>query len=123
MKTIATLILITLTCFGIKGQTAPEPAKTQPSGPVCTLKYAGTEWSIEHSDTAGHQCQTIAIAELPPMSQANTPMNLFINKMGSYSLKRAPELVIPDEYTIVIEDLLTGQYYNLKTQEPYTFKM
>jgi hypothetical protein len=123
MKTITTLILIMLTCLGIKGQTAPDAGKPQPAGSVCQLKYAGTEWHIEHSDTARHQCQTIALAELPPMSQANTPMNLFINKMGTYSLKKSPELLISDEYSIVVEDLLTGQYYNLKSPEPYTFKM
>lgn len=122
MRTITIMILI-WTCLGLKGQTVLDPGKYQSTGATCVLSYTDNKWVIEHNDTAKHQCQAISIVSLPPMSQTNTPVNLFITAMGTYSLKKASELVIPDEYTVVVEDLLTGQYYNLKSQEPYTFKM
>ncbi len=123
MRTTATMILVTLICLGINGQTVLDPKKGPASAAACILTYADNQWAIEHNDTAHHQCQTIAIASLPAMNQASTPMNLFITTMGTYSLKKDPKLVIAEEYNIVVEDLLTGQYYNLKSQEPYTFKM
>jgi len=121
MRTIATLILLLCFYANFNGQTATDAGKQAATS--CLLTFENGEWAIEHSDTLRHHCQTIAVASLPAMNQANTPMNLFINTMGTYSLKKAPALVIGDDYTIVVEDLLTGQYYNLKSDEPYTFKM
>jgi len=122
MKTITIMILIVCICQNFKGQTVTDQKKSENTA-ACLLSYEVGEWTIDHSDTGKHKCQTFVIAELPPMSQANTPMNLFITTMGTYSLKKAPGLIISDEYSVAVEDLLTGQYYNLKTQEAYTFKM
>ncbi len=122
MRTIAILIFLIWASLDFKGQTVLDAVKQQSEG-ACVLNYTDAGWTMEYNDPSKQLCPTIAIASLPAMSQANTPLNLFITVAGTYTLKKDADLAIPDDYTVVVEDLLTGQYYNLKTQESYTFKM
>lgn len=112
MKTIGTLFVMVLFTGIVSGQSAH-----------CTLSYINNSWAIVHSDSTHRQCSELLIGSLPPLSQASTPMNLFITTMGSYSLKKDALLQLPGDYSVVVEDLLTGQYYNLNSPEPYVFKM
>jgi hypothetical protein len=112
MKTMCILISVFL---------APLAGFSQ-SGP-CNLSYTDGKWAITHSDTIAHQCSELHIASLPPLTLSPMPMNLFITAKGTYKLKKAPSLAIPEDYTLLVEDLLTGQYYNLNSPEPYVFNM
>lgn len=89
----------------------------------CTLSYSNSQWTIAHSYSTHRQCSGLLIASLPSLSQASTPMDLFITVMGSYTLKKDPALQLPPDYSVVVEDLLTGRYYNLNSTEPYVFRM
>ena len=112
MKTLYLFLSMFLTSLALQSQSGP-----------CTLSYSDDKWTISHSGTEAHQCSELHIASLPPLNVISVPLNLFITVKGTYKLSKDPSLLIPEEYTVVVEDLLTGQYYNLNSSEPYVFNM
>ncbi len=125
MRTIVILFLGILIQGRISGQSVLSPSTEVKSGnnAPCALMYTGDKWTVAHSDTAHHQCSVLVIKSLPPHSKISTVMNPFISMRGSYTLKKDPSLVIPDDCTVILEDMLTGQYFNLKTQDSYVFNI
>jgi hypothetical protein len=121
MKTIITILLI-IFCQGFMFSQAivNQVSKTNAS---CTLNYSDEKWIVTHKDPAPHVCKEILIKSVPPVSKAYTPIDMTMSVKGFYTFKKDPSLAISEDYTVVIEDLLTGKYFNMNTKEGYTYSI
>lgn len=114
MKTILTLIM----SFGIQCLTI---AQTTGSVASCSIIYSDKIEAYFYEDSSYVKCNEILIQNLPPLSQSQTNMKLNFATKGNYKFKKAPGLTVPDGYAIHIEDQLTGQSFDLRSQETYSF--
>ncbi len=122
MKKFSTIILILCMKGVIFGQTQ-NSTETKSGSEHCSVTFSGDKWIVSHHESVNHKCNEIVIKNLPPVTKVSTPIDLNINTKGFYTLKKDPSVQISDEYSIGIEDGLTGQYYNLGTQDGYTFSV
>jgi hypothetical protein len=115
MKTIATLIAF----FGIPFLTFSQITNSNPNN--CSIVYSEDMKAYYYADSASMKCEEILLQNLPPLSQSTTLLKLNFVTKGSYTLKKAQGLIVPDGYNVLIEDQLTGQNFDLKSQDSYSF--
>jgi len=125
MKTLITLILIVCTQSVIFGQKKGAGSKHKEEQlNLCVVNYADGKWIITHNETTGdHQCDDLVIKSLPTLQQGNTPLELNMEYQGFYTIKKDPSLMLTDDYHVLIQDVLTGEFYNLNSTEAYPFKI
>jgi len=114
MKTIGILFFF-FSILGLQSQTSQHKH--------CSLDFKGSQWVLSHHDSVHQNCNAIYIKSVPPVSIAYTPIDLTMTVKGIYSIKKDPSLELDGDYDVVVEDLLTGQYYDLSSPETYTFRV
>lgn len=105
--------------FGIQCLTFAQTGSSNSN--KCSVIYSDEIEAYFYEDSSYVKCNEIIIQNIPPLSQSHTTMKLNFVTKGSYSFKKAPELTVPDGYSIYIEDQLTGQAFDLRSQEAYSF--
>lgn len=115
-KLILILASIITTLHSASAQTASCAASS------CSVIYSETNNTLIYQDSLLTKNTQIIIRELPPLSNDTTYINIGFIK-GTYTFVKSPELLIPGDYRIYIEDLLNEKNYNLNSSEPYTFKV
>jgi hypothetical protein len=120
MKTIATLIFIACiqnATFAQASQTAKAGAENNKSS---VMIYSADEDAIVYKN-ASQNGKEIIIESLPGFGQEAIPVDVSQNVKGSYTFKKDPALLLPEYYSVVIEDTLTGKSFDLKAADSYTF--
>lgn len=113
MKTFLFLISF----FGIQSLVLAQSSNLN----TCSVFYSQEIESYFFEDSSDVSCTEIIIKDLPPLSQSETYFKLNFVTKGRYSFKKASGLIVPDNYKIYIEDQLTGQTFDLRTEETYSF--
>ena len=124
MKTIVVLILLILAAVDIyiPGASLAKHLSARQEPVPCSIVYSEDEEGMIYEDTLQTQCQLVEIRSLPPMMEGDVPVKVKFIK-GHYSLKRSLSIAVDDSFKVVIEDLLTGQIYDLKSATPYSFNV
>ena len=115
MKTIFILILINLI-------QSTNFAQTKSSIKTCAPIYATDGKNLVFTSSLSNPCYTILIDNLP-LSQSSTILELNLSVKGSYTFKKSEALVIPPNYMVVLEDLYTGNSFNLGSPEKHSFSI
>jgi hypothetical protein len=90
---------------------------------TCAIIYSPNNGSLIFKAYSANPCLEIIIESLPPLSQASTEFFLELFEKGSYSFKATKGLAIPGNYTVVIEDIQTGNVFDLRSSEPHSFSL
>lgn len=121
MKSICLTLLFGLSVSFMSGQTRKNVVSETNQ---CVMHYNDNKWTTVHcGDTTDHQCEELVIGKLPPMSQKSIPIVLDIDYKGDYSIQKDQLLQIPEEYRVLLKDVVTGEYYNLDSSEPCVFSL
>lgn len=68
-------------------------------------------------------CREITITNLPPQTNSVSVFNIDFSMTGSYTFKIDSTLEIYPDKDVYVEDMLTGQVFDLKTSSSYSFKV
>jgi hypothetical protein len=124
MKTIIVLILLLLTAADlyIPQDSLLRSLAGLPQSDKCSIIYSEEEdgYTYEERDRTG--CTFLEITSLPPLMEGDVPVKISFTK-GSYSLKRSLSVGLDVGYKFILEDMLTGQMYDLKSETPYSFNV
>ncbi|PBQ32953.1 hypothetical protein CNR22_14610 [Sphingobacteriaceae bacterium] len=122
MKTIFTLLLIAL--LTVANSAAAQTRATKP--PVANktiMVYSEDEDAFIYKSEDHMSGQEILIETLPVYGKASVPMIVHPEVNGTLTFKKHPSLIVPEYYTITIEDKLTGAVYDLKSEETFAFEV
>lgn len=119
MKTIITLIFITLLQSLLSGQTEQAAPEVKSS----VMVYSEDMEALIYKDEESHFGKEIIIESLPDYSEIMIPVHISQMTKGFYTFKKDPKLVIPEFYSAVIEDNLTGSLFDLKSSDSYSFSI
>ena len=122
MKIITTLIGI----MGFQYISLCQPAASaaqQTATTVCTVDYSDESEALQPLEAAPVKSREIMIVGLPPFTHASIPVNLEFGMTGAFTFKKDPSLDVNSSFDLYIEDMLTGQIFNLKTNNSYSFKV
>lgn len=89
----------------------------------CVLVYSEDEEALVYKDSTLQYHNEILIGSLP--GDAGDPIPVYLNPYvkGQYTFKKHPSLQLPEYYTVVIKDKLTGEAFDLKISDSYTFNV
>ena len=63
----------------------------------------------------------ITIESLPELTGVPSELIFEFHNKGTYSFKLASELVIPENYNLILKDSRTGNTFNLQSKENHSF--
>lgn len=66
---------------------------------------------------------SLTIESLPELSDPKAELSLELTAKGIYTFRKAESLVIPENYSLVIEDLATGNVFDLSSSEQHAFSI
>lgn len=89
---------------------------------ACEVVYSANATGMVYSNQSAGTCTDLKITSLPNMEDGRVPVRLAFTK-GTYTLQKGEGLLIPDNIQVEVEDLLTGQIFDLKDGNPYTFNV
>jgi len=84
------------------------------------LVYSNHEKALVYENNQKHNGHRLYIKSLPSVSENNVPVKIKL-KCGNYTLAKSPELVIPSDCRIYVEDTWTEVNYDLESSESYAF--
>lgn len=116
-KFIAFFFIAFLTTSALSAQSTKKEITTAKAVMVYSEEYEAIVYKSE-SQVSGSE---ILIESLPGYGKEPIPVEVFQNKKGSYTFKKHPSLVMPEYYNVIITDSLTGQSFDLKNADSYTF--
>jgi len=120
-KIIFTLCLIIL-LSPVNQTKAQKPAPTSKcSAPSTSLVYSKHENALVYKNEDDITSPDILIETLPFSRKSSVPLIIDPDMRGSFTLKKHPALLLPEYYTVTIEDKVTGEIFDLKTNDSYTF--
>jgi hypothetical protein len=117
MKSIQRILLMILVNFSI----SQAQIKTGELS-ADRLVYSEEEDAIIPKD-AGQHSNELVIESLPGMEELSIPLLFHQQPKGSYTIKKDPGLELPEFYNVIIEDTLTGNQFDLKYAESYSFSV
>jgi hypothetical protein len=85
------------------------------------MVYSEEEDAMIHKDQMARDSKDIIIQSLPGYGEGPVPVYVNDNIKGTYTLKKHPTLYLPEFYSVVIEDTLTGRKFDLKTSDSFSF--
>jgi hypothetical protein len=89
-----------------------------------SLVYSEEDEALVYKDDGtDHSGHEIVIESLPGFDETHIPVIIAQKLKGSFTFKKHPKLELPEYYTVVIEDNLTGQLFDLKAADSYTFSI
>ena len=120
MKTLI-LLITTLLLASATGARAQEYA-TKPAAPQkSVLVYSEEDEALIYKNELHTQGKEILIESLPEYGKAAIPVIVRQDENGSFTFKKHPNLLLPEFYTVIIEDTLTGEQFDLKNADSYSF--
>lgn len=66
---------------------------------------------------------SLIIETLPALSDPKAELSLELTAKGIYTFRKAESLVIPENYSLIIEDLATGNVFDLSSSERHAFSV
>ncbi len=84
------------------------------------LIYSEEDEALVYKNTS-KTSKEIIIESLPGFGFEPVPVEISLNENGSYTFKKSASLILPEYYTVVITDSLTGEKFDLKTSDSYSF--
>lgn len=117
MKTIITLILIGL----LQGMTFAQTQSAAAGSKNSVMVYSQDEDALVCKSNEKQKGEEILIESLPYFETLSIPVYVSEDLKGSCTFKKDPSLLLPEHYTVVIEDRLTGGRFDLKSADTYTF--
>lgn len=121
MKTLHTFLLMIISLGSMIAQSKEIPsAKNSTTNKPCTLVFSEDEQALVYRNESIHG-QDIFIESLPEYGEEAIPVEIAQNEKGSYTFKKHPSLNIPEFYSVVITDKVTGARFDLKAADSYTF--
>lgn len=122
MKSIITVLLIALLA-GANSAVAQTRGTVPPVANKTIMVYSEDEDAFVYKSEDNMLGQEIFIETLPVYGKAAVPMIVHPDVNGTLTFKKHPSLVVPEYYTLTIEDKLTGAVYDLKSDETYSFEV
>lgn len=125
MKTIFALLFTALVA-GATGARAQASAPALPAGLDrlnSVMVYSEEEEAIIYKNETGANSKDILIESLPGYGREDIPVEVNQDEKGNFTFKKAPSLLIPEFYTVVIKDTLTGEQFDLKRADSYSFEV
>ena len=119
MKKIFTLFVVTFFA-GTIAVNAQQSSKTIPQIKTA-LVYSEEDEALVYKNNPQSNDNEIVIESLPGYGQDPIPVEINQNKKGSYTFTKHPSLILPEYYSVVILDSLTGKTFDLKETDSYTF--
>jgi hypothetical protein len=120
MKTLITLLAATIIATAtLKAQPASKPTMPEPHKSV--MVYSEEEEALVYKQGSHISGKEILIESLPGFGKDPIPVEVNQFEKGSYTFKKHPALVLPEYYNVVIIDSLTGEQFDLKSADSYTF--
>ena len=118
MKKIVTLLLISLLAgtTAIQAQSAKQTATDK-----TVMVYSEEDEAMIYKNESQANSKEILIETLPGFGFDPVPVEISLNENGSYTFKKHPALVLPEYYTVVISDSVTGKKFDLNSADSYTF--
>ena len=123
MKTIIVALLITLLPIGSFSQIA-QKFNSNNSSDKCmksSLIYSEDDDALVFKNGVSVSSKEIIIENIPFFDQASIPVYINQEVNGNYTFKKHPALMLPEFYTVIIEDTATGNRFDLKTSDSYSF--
>lgn len=120
MKAIITILIAALMSLATAvnaQQQATKPAVPQKS----IMVYSEEDEAIVYKSGSHLNGKEILIESLPGFGNDPIPVEVNPSENGSYTFKKHPSLVLPEYYTVIITDSLTGKQFDLKNSDSYTF--
>jgi hypothetical protein len=126
MKKFLTFAFILAASYYMVATTGSDEPKSTKSDNVPmisrTVVYSEADKALVYEDSVGTDFSNIVFKSLPPLSEEMIPVSIVLTK-GNYTLTKSPELEIPLDYRIYLEDTWTLKNYNLNSSEHYSFKV
>ena len=120
MKKVIAILFIALLA-GANSAAAQIRATVPPAANKTIMVYSEDEDALVYKSEDHMLGQEILIETLPVYGKASVPMIVHPEVNGKLTFKKHPALIVPEYYTITIEDKLTGAVYDLKSDETYAF--
>jgi len=118
MKTIFILLITALVGVSTGAQAqqaAAKPATSDKGNSV--MVYSEEEEALIYKQTG----KEILIETLPEYGKEAIPIIVNQDVKGNFTFKKHPALLLPEYYNVVIEDTLTGEHFDLKNADSYSF--
>lgn len=88
----------------------------------CAMIYSQDDDALVSKENGQHG-EEIIIESLPYFQKLTIPVYINENLKGSYTFKKHPSLLLPEFYSVVIKDTFTGENFDLKSSDSYTFQV
>jgi hypothetical protein len=107
----------------VQNTEAIKPATLSSSNPDTTkLIFSDTENALVPEVENDPTCRKFSIKNLGSLPDGSFPVKLVL-VFGAYTLSKDADLEIPSGTEVKIEDMLTGQLFDLNASETYSFKV
>lgn len=124
MKTVATLLFFGILFHSGLSQTGRDKSINSSGGlKNNVLFYSQEEDALIIKDTGYVHSELIVIESLPYSEKLTIPVYVDQHIKGTYSFTKHPALQLPEYYTVVITDNLTGKKFDLRNEDSYTFEV
>lgn len=124
MKTFASLLLFGLFFQSGHSQTSSDKSITASRGLKNNVLFYSQEEDALIIKGAGYvHSELIVIESLPYSEKLSIPVYVDQHIKGTYSFTKHPALQLPEYYTVVITDNLTGKRFDLRNEDSYTFEV
>jgi hypothetical protein len=122
MKNIITIISIISLQYMSIGQNDSTLIKSA-NNSNCFVEYSEELKSFVPEQSSKISCREITIKNLPPQTNSVSVFSVDFGMTGSYTFKIDPTIEIYPDKDVYVEDMLTGQVFDLKTSSSYSFKV
>jgi len=119
MKNILTLLVIAMMIATLHCSAQQTAGKA--TGDKTVLVYSEEDEALVYKNNSQNNTKEIIIESLPGYGFDPVPVEISLNENGSYTFKKSASLVLPEYYTVVITDSVTGENFDLKTSDSYSF--
>jgi len=115
MKKIFTLLSILYFSSGFS-QTNSSILPVFPPGPNTPSEEINKKPSLQGN-------YFIVIQSLPTPDEDATELNFDLEKKGTYTFKLDPSVVVPEDYTLILQDKGTGNTFDPQSKEHHSFSI
>ncbi|PBQ32954.1 hypothetical protein CNR22_14615 [Sphingobacteriaceae bacterium] len=121
----SSLTLLFLIVFGGFNTITSQKHATQaaPIDKPVVLIYSEDEEAMVYKHEENFAGPEIMIETLPLVRKASLPLIVHTDLRGTFTFKKHPALLLPDYYTVTIEDKLTGQIFDLRSREVFSVEV
>lgn len=120
MKKILTILVLAL--FTVTAASAQQTVKAIPAERLkSVMVYSADDDAIVYKQGSQQNGKEIIIESIPGFGTESVVVDIAQNENGSYTFTKHPSLLLPEYYTVIITDAVTGNQFDLKKSDSYTF--